>query len=225
MTLVDELERAGRLGAEQAGTGATVAAVMAADGRDGRAFLVVVGADPYAYLLLDAAGVAVADRGRVREVVTLIALAERADEVAGALEGERAAAAFADCAGRLAEHGDPAASEAAAAVAAAYRELVAAASGPRVATPAYLDRIGERAAAAAQALDGYAEHARRLGAEAARAGADQIAAVAFEVLATAARAGDPGTFAASLGAGAGAVEALADDVLAHYLVALAGDGR
>lgn len=222
MSLVDELERAGRIGAGFAADGARVAAVMAAEGRDGRGFLVVVGGPgSFSYLVLDGNDRPVTDRRRVREFITLIALAERADEVAGAIEGERVAAAFDGCARRLNEHGDRAAAETAAAVAGAYRELVAAASGPRVATAAYLDRIGARAAAAAEALDGYSAHARRLGADAATAGADPIATVAFEVLATAARAGDPGAFAASLGAGAGAVEALAGDVLDHYLVPLA----
>lgn len=222
MSLVDDLERAGRAGAGLSGAGARPAAVMAAEGRHGRGFLVAVGGpQAYSYVILDDRERPVADPRRVRELVTLIALAERADEVAGAVDGERVATAFEDCAGRLREHGDLAAAGAAAGVAAAYRELVDAASGPRVATAAYLDRIGARAAAAAGALDGYAEHARRLGADTASDGADPIAAVAFEVLATAARAGDPGAFAASLGAGAGAVEALAGDVLAHYLVPLA----
>lgn len=217
-----ELERAAVAAAAHA-PGREPTAVMAVDPRDGRRYLVVFGSQPpFAYLLVNAAGRPETSRRLVRDAVTLIALAERADEVAGAVAGEDVAAAFSAAAARLREHGDEPAAAAAGEVAAAYRALVEEASGPREATPAYLDRIGARAAAAAAALDAYAEQARRLGADAGGGAAEPLASAAYEALRTAARAGDPGTFAASLGSGAGAVEALAAEVLESYLVDLRG---
>ncbi len=217
----DELELAAQAASAHA-AGREPSAVMAVDPRDGRRYLVVFGHEPpFAYLLVNAAGRPESSRRLVRDAVTLIALAERADEVAGAVAGEEVATAFAHAAERLRDHGDEPAAVAADGVAAAYRALVAEASGPREATPAYLDRIGARATSAAEALDVYAEHARRLGAGAAGGeAADALAVAAYEVLATAARAGDPGAFAASLSSGAAAVDALAVDVVESYLIEL-----
>ncbi|HUZ83049.1 MAG TPA: hypothetical protein VMU66_00030, partial [Gaiellales bacterium] len=98
MTLVEELERAGAAGSRLSPGQRPVSAVMAADARGMRVYLVALGGAgaAFSYLVVDVRGHPVVSRRAVREAVTLIALAERADEVAGALAGEVVAAAFAD---------------------------------------------------------------------------------------------------------------------------------
>jgi hypothetical protein len=87
------------------------------------------------------------------------------------------------------------------------------ATGPRLATPLYLDRIGAAAAALGVRLEEYRRHAERLS-EAAESASPEVEA-AWAALALATRAGDPGDFSHAMTATTGAVEALADDVLSR----------
>src|SRR5215831_13206830 len=76
-----------------AGAHGDVSGVLAAESAGGeRSYLVSFGGDDArAWLLLDAAGQPVADRARVREVASLVAMSELAAELAGADDEARVA--------------------------------------------------------------------------------------------------------------------------------------
>ncbi len=92
------------------------------------------------YVVFDNSGTVISDRRMVGDTVTVIALAERAEEVSAATAAEDLQLAFSDLATALGPL-DHEAATAAAAVAVAAAETAAAAAGPRAASPAYLDRI------------------------------------------------------------------------------------
>lgn len=223
MTLVDELERAHALGANLAAGGEQVAAVMAAETSAGRRTYLIAydRSEGFGYVLIDERGDPVRDRRLVRDAVSVIAMAERAEEVAGALGADRLAARFRDVEDRLGPLRRPAA-EAAAGVAAAADGVAEAAAGPRVASPQYLDRIGHAAAELSAALDAYTDATEELMAEASAGRLDpEPAELARMVLAEAHAGGDPAGFGEALAAGSPAADALADDVVAAYRVELA----
>jgi len=85
---LDEVARA-------AGTHGEVSAVLAAESAGGEpSYLVSFGEDDAReWLLLDAGGQPVADRSRVREVASLVAMSELAAELAGADDVARVASA------------------------------------------------------------------------------------------------------------------------------------
>ena len=127
------------------------------------------------YLAVDGEGNAVTDRSLVRDAVAMLALAERADEVSGAVAADQLEEAFATAATELGSAGLAAERDAADAVRRSLAALSAEAAGPRVATPAYLDRI----AACAAELSGGARRLRRpRGAPAARPGGARSGGVA-----------------------------------------------
>lgn len=221
MTLVDDLERAHALGADLAAD-EQVAAVMAAETSAGlRTYLIAYErGEGFGYVLIDQRGDPVRDRRLVRDVVSVIAMAERAEEVAGALAAESLSARFRDVEDRLRPL-RPAAAEAAAGVAAAADGVAEAAAGPRVASPQYLDRIGDAAGELGAALDAYAAATEQLMAEASAGLLDPEAAeLARMVLAEALAGGDPAGFGEALAAGSASADALADDVVAAYRVEL-----
>jgi hypothetical protein len=93
-----ELEEAARAAAVYG----AVTGVLAAESAGGtRSFLVALGGDDARrWLLLDVAGGAVADRARVREVASLVAMCEVAAELAGAADEARVASpAYLDAVG------------------------------------------------------------------------------------------------------------------------------
>ena len=173
------------------------------------------GGEDVRYLALDAEGRPVTDRTLVRDTVAMLALAERADEVSGAVAADELEAAFAAAAAELGGAGLAAERDAAEAVRAALAALASEAAGPRVATPAYLDRIAACAAELSGPLDLFAAHAERLPPD--QAGP---AAAAWRALAAVARTGDPANMATALTAAGGAVDALVGDVLAGYAAEL-----
>jgi hypothetical protein len=173
------------------------------------------GGEDVRYLALDADGRPVTDRTLVRDTVAMLALAERADEVSGAVAADELEAAFAAAAAELGGAGLAAERDAAEAVRAALAALASEAAGPRVATPAYLDRIAACATELSGALDLFAAHAERLPPD--QAGP---AAAAWRALAAVARTGDPANMATALTAAGGAVDALVGDVLAGYAAEL-----
>lgn len=211
MTLADELERAAEAAARHAEPQERVAAVMAAEpGRGARVYVVALERDAsHAYIALGSDLEPTGDRRLVRDAVTMIGLAELAEEVSGAVASDELGQVFAEAERRLAEAGHAEAAEAAATVRQAVARLAEAAAGPRVATPGYLDRVGAAALGLGAALDAYREHASRV----TDAGTGPEAEAAWSALATAARAGDPSGFAQAMTAAGGAVESLADDVL------------
>lgn len=217
MSLEVELERARDVVSRLAPPDRRPDAILPAEPHAGaRVYLAAFrGGEEISYLAIDGDGNAVTDRTLVRDTVTMLALAERADEVSGAVAAEELEAAFAAAAAELGGAGLAGEREAAEAVRRALAALSAEAAGPRVATPAYLDRIAAGAAELSGALDAFAAHAERLPPE--HAGP---AAAAWRALAAVARTGDPANMATALTAAGGAVDALVGDVLAGYAAEL-----
>jgi hypothetical protein len=211
VTVAEELERAAEAAARHAGPRERVAAVMAAEPGHGTRIYVVAfeQAESHAYMALDRDLEPTADRRLVRDAVTMLGLAELAEEISGAVAADELGDLFAEAERRLAQAGHPDASAAAAAVRRALAHLSEAAAGPRVATPGYLDRVGAAALALGGALEAYRSEAARVSDE----GGGPEVETAWAALAAASRAGDPSGFAQSMTAGGGAVESLVEDVL------------
>jgi hypothetical protein len=217
MSLEAELERARDAAARLGPPDRRPDAVLPAEPHAGaRVYLAAFGGgEEIRYLAVDGDGNAVTDRTLVRDAVAMLALAERADEVSGAVAAEELEAAFAAAAQELGSAGLAGQRDAAEAVRRAIAALSAEAGGPRVATPAYLDKIAAGAAELSGALDMFAAHAERLPPE--HAGP---AAAAWRALAAVARTGDPANMATALTAAGGAVDALIGDVIAGYAAEL-----
>jgi hypothetical protein len=193
---------------------------MAAEPQSGtRVYVVAFAAgDELAYVVLDTAGAPVTDRRLVKDAVSLAALAERAEEVAGATAADELVERFGEAAAVLTRAGDKEAAAAAGVVVAAARSLAEGASGPRPATPQFLDRMAALAAGLAAALDAFFPLAERLP-DASVGSVTKVPTpreVAVTALSAAARAGDPANFASAMTAASGAVDALVADVLDHY---------
>jgi hypothetical protein len=221
MTLEEELETAVAAAGRHARPGEQPVAVMASEPGGARVFVVALAAgEELAYVAVDHAGAAVADRRLVKDAVSLTALAERAEEVSGATAADQLVAQFRASSEALREAGEGEAAAAAGAVAVAGERLGAAAAGPRAATPVYLDRIAALAGELAAAIEAFIGHAERLGQGLERP--TPAAEAAWAALGVAARAGEPGNFARAMTASSGAVEALVADVLDHYRGELGG---
>jgi hypothetical protein len=219
VTLEDDLERALHAAAGHARDDERPVAAMPSEPRPGmRVYLAAFdrGGEELAYVALDGDGGVVSDRALVRDAVSVLALAERAEEVAGAAAADELRDAFRAAAAALGEAGDVAGRAAAERVVAAVDGVAAEAAGPRVATPGYLDRMAGRAAALAAAFEEFAVAEADL----ARRGDGPAAAAARHAAATMAGAGDPANFARAMTAAATAVEALVADVEASYRGAL-----
>jgi hypothetical protein len=220
MTLELELETTLAAAGRLARDGERAVAVMPAEPQSGtRVYVVAFAAgDELAYIVLDADGAPVADRRLVKDAVSLAALAERAEEVSGATAADELVERFGEAAAVLKRTGDKEGAAAAAAVVAAARKLAEGASGPRAATPTFLDRMAALAAGLAAALDAFFPLAERLPDAGAGAVSDAPTPreVAVTALSAAARAGDPANFASAMTAASGAVDALVADVLDHY---------
>jgi len=220
MTLEQELEATLAAAGRHARDGEQPVAVMAAEPQSGtRVYVVAFAAgDDLAYVVLDTAGAPVADRRLVKDAVSLTALAERAEEVSGATAADELVERFGEADEVLKRVGDSEAATAAAAVVVAARNLAEGASGPRTATPVFLDRMAALAAGLAAALDAFFPLAERMpDASAGTApGVPTPREVAVTALSAAARAGDPANFASAMTAASGAVDALVADVLDHY---------
>jgi hypothetical protein len=217
MSLEAELEQALAAAARLAPADRPPNAILPAEPHSGtRVYLAAFGGDEeIRYLAVDGDGNPVTDRTLVRDTVAMLALAERADEVSGAVAAEELEAAFAAATAELGDAGLAAERDAAEAVRSAVAALAAEAAGPRVATPAYLDRIAACAAQLSQTLDVFAAHAERLPPNQA-----EPAAAAWRAMAAVARTGDPANMATALTAAGGAVDALVGDVLASYTAEL-----
>jgi hypothetical protein len=138
MALRDELERIAARAVEHAAAGESVSAVLAADSAGGRVYLVAYdgGGDSKAWLLFDAHGEPVEDRGAVRDAAGLVALVEVAEESAGGGELDDLRSRL--VALQLTEN-PPGLDEAIAAVDGLERTI---GTPPRVASTDYLERVG-----------------------------------------------------------------------------------
>lgn len=173
------------------------------------------------YLALDERHRPVDDRRLIRDAVNMLALAERAEEVAGAAAAEELAAALDASASELAAAGHVAVADAARDAAAKAGALDRVASGPRVATPAYLDTLGAAALELAAALALYESELTSMGTDEAAGGAlPEHLHDAWRAAALARSAGSPGELPVLLAATTGAAEALADDVVGRYRLPL-----
>lgn len=224
MTLEQELETTLAAAGRHARAGEHAVAVMATEPAAGARIYVVAFAagDDLGYVALDGMGAPVTDRRLVKDAVALAAMAERAEEVSGATAAEELVARFGEAAAVLRRMGDTEGADAAEAVIAAAGGLADAASGPRVATPQFLDRMAALAAELAAALDAFVPHAERLP-EASKGTVSKTPTpreAAVTALSTAARAGDPANFASAMTAASGAVDALVADVLDHFRAVL-----
>lgn len=218
MSLQAELEQAAAAAAGHAREGERVAAVIPAEPVPGvRIYLAAFESGAgLAYLALDDRHQPVSDARLVRDAVSLIALAERGEEVSAGIDAESIGGRFNELAERL-DAADPAAAAAARAVAAAALALAQLVGGLRLAAPAYLDQLGQAAGALGAALDAYAGEAERLARPADSDGRPgELGEAAWSALAEAAAAGNPAAFGEAMAAAADSVQALADDVVSNY---------
>jgi hypothetical protein len=148
MALADDLDRIGTAASRYAAPGEQVTAVLAAepDGAARTYLCAFTGGEATTWLALDDDGAPLADLRRVREAAQLAALCEVAADNAGGEELEELRLRLRE----LREHEQPAGIEEAEAAAAAVADALA--DEPRVATTAFLDRIGALARALEHAL-------------------------------------------------------------------------
>ena len=144
MSLADDLERI----AQSAASHGPVTGVLAAEPRRGRRFyLISFGADDdREWLVLDHAGAPVQRRDDVRDTASIVALCELAEDLAGGGDLETLRSQLARV--RIVEQ-TPGVEEAEEAALALERTIGA---PPRVATPTFLDEVGEATMALELAL-------------------------------------------------------------------------
>lgn len=139
MGLREDLERIAAVAAGLAGPGEELAGVVPAEPDPGeRAYLCAFqSGEERTWLVLDDAGRPVTDRDRIRRAVSIIAMSELAEESAGGGELEELRQRL--VALRLSE--SPPGIEAAEEAALTLERAIG--TPPRLAEPAYLDRVGE----------------------------------------------------------------------------------
>jgi hypothetical protein len=147
-SLAEDLDRIAAAAESFAAVGERVAGILAAEPLDrGRVYLCAYEAgDERTWLALDGDGAPVADRHTVREAAQLAGLCEVAEESAGGGDVDDLIARLAEIRAHEAPPGIEEAEAAARALAAALEP------GPRLATTAYLDRLGGASRRLEQAL-------------------------------------------------------------------------
>ena len=138
MALRDDLDRVARAALELAEHGEELAGVVAAEPREGeRTYLCAFASgDERTWVVLDDAGEPIADREAVRRAASIAAMCELAEESAGGGELDELRDRLVTI--RLTE--SPEGIEEAEEAALALQQVIGA--PPRVAEPAYLDRVG-----------------------------------------------------------------------------------
>jgi hypothetical protein len=216
-----DVTRAAEQARSVAAPGEQVVAVMAAEIlRTGVVFLCGLRGPaedaPLAWVALDAEGGAVDDEAIVREAASLVALCETAEEAAAVLEldlireSARRALEVAGAADRLLR-------DALERTLAAADALAAVSDGVRLARAPYLDELGERARALAYAAADLREAGLALTSHLSGQPQDPeepLARAVWDVLGTLSTAGPPERFTDVIEGAGGAVNALADDVVA-----------
>ena len=219
MSLVERLEEAHAAAAAHAEPGEEVVGVLPAEpGTGERVYVLAFSAgEAISYLAIDSRHEAIHDRQLVRDAATILALAERAEEASGAMLGPELIERFGATAQQLDQLGEASGAAACRAAVEALRELEAAAAGPRVASPAFLDAVAYAAADVGAALG----EVQRVAEEVAEGGPETPAArLLWEALAAAAQAGQPEDFARAMAATTGAAEAIVEEVVEHYRLPL-----
>jgi hypothetical protein len=170
---------------------------------------------PLAWVAVDEAGNPVADERLVREAASLSALCETAEEAAGVLLADEVArAAHAAIPYTDGEHQEV--KEALRMVEHHAKALAALAGGIRVATATYLDELADAARTLGAAGDRLRAEAEALTAHLSGAPGDPLdplARAVWEVVARLQATGKPERVGEAIGAAAGAVDALAGDVV------------
>lgn len=219
MTLVERLEEAHAAASGHASAGEEVVGVLPAEpGTGERVYMLAFSSgEALSYLAIDSRHEPIHDRQLVRDAATILALAERAEEASGAIMGPELIDRFGACAEQLDGLGVAAGAAACRAAVDALRELEAAAAGPRVASPAFLDSVAYAAADVGAALG----EVQRIAEEVAEADPTQPAArLLWEALGAAAQAGQPEDFARAMAATTGAAEAMVAEVCERYRLPL-----
>ncbi len=178
----------------------------------------------FAWAVLDGMGAIVADAQDVRDTAELVAMCETAEEASAALAVGAALGQIADARPLAADVED--AAVALEALAQALAPLAASTASVRVAEGVYLDRAAACASIVGDRFDLLKEAA--LAASARLTGApgepgEGLAEALWDIVRLLARDGAPDRFREAIEGSFGTAEAFADDVLAHYLVALEED--
>jgi hypothetical protein len=170
---------------------------------------------PLAWVAVDGSGSIVSDERLIREAASLSALCETAEEAAGVLLADEVArAAHAAILYAGGEH--PQVKEALRMVEHHAKALAELAGGVRLASAAYLDELADAARTLGGASDQLRAEAEALTARLSGTPGDPLdplARAVWEVVALLQATGKPGRVGEAIGAAAGAVDALAGDVV------------
>lgn len=230
--MIDEgdLLAAAAAAAGHARAGEQVAAVLAADAPgQPRVYLCALrepdagGDSSLAWIAVDGEGRPVTEAVVVREAATVVGLCETAEEAALAPVAAELAEAARNAAALAAGH--PGLRDALGAYAGALEDVAGTAGGLRVASAAYVDRVGAAALAVGRAFDTLRAEAEQLSATLSGTGGeddDRLAAAVWAIVGQTVAAGRPDRFGEAVGGAAGALEALAQDVLDGYRIPLGG---
>jgi hypothetical protein len=184
--------------------------------------------DGYAWLLVDEHGAADTDREEVRAAAEVVAMCETAEEAAAALAAEEALPMMRRAAVLAQELGDAESDLAARAMVEALEDLVEVLPAFRVAEGPYVDRIAERANLVGDRFDLLKEAAASATARLSGAPGEPLEPLAellWDAVRLLARDGPPDRFRDAMEGAIGAAAAFAEDVEAHYVLALEGDGQ
>jgi hypothetical protein len=221
MSTADDLERAAARAAARAAPGEQVVAVLAAvPHARGPVYLCALRAgddETLAWLALDDEGAAVEDEAVVRDAASLVALCETAEEAAAAL-GAADIAASARRGLSLAGSEQPSLTAALEQVAQAATAIDELTSGVRTARAAYVDELGARSRSLAAGLAALQSAAQELSGHLQGVPGEpgeELARAAWETVGRVLEWGAPERFADAVAGAAGAIDAVASDVVEH----------
>ncbi len=178
------------------------------------------------WLLVEQDGAPVVERDAVREAAEVVAMCETAEETAAALVADDALPLLARALELAQLHGDAEAALAARATIEALEGLIEVVPGFRVAEPAYVDRIADRANLVGDRFDLLKEAAASVTARLSGAPGEpleELAELLWDLVRLLARDGAPDRFRQAMEGAIGAAGAFADDVQANYVLDLVGD--
>jgi hypothetical protein len=209
--------------------GGLPAAVLPVRRLDGHARFLCAFGEPEAlsWLLVETDGRPVVERAEVRDAAEVVAMCETAEEAAAALVADDALPLLARARELAQVHGDAEAELAARATIEALEDLVEVVPGFRVAEPAYVDRIADRANLVGDRFDLLKEAAASVTARLSGAPGEpleELAELLWDLVRLLARDGAPDRFREAMEAAIGAAGAFADDVETHYALGLEGPG-
>lgn len=196
---------------------------------DGHARFLCAFGDPEAlrWLLVELDGQPVVERAGVRDAAEVVAMCETAEEAAAALVADDALPLLARALELARLHDDAEAVLAVRATTEALEGLIEVVPGFRVAEPAYVDRIADRANLVGDRFDLLKDAAASVTARLSGAPGEpleELAELLWDLVRLLARDGAPDRFRNAMEGAIGAAGAFADDVEAHYVLELEGAG-